>query len=437
MQRGKGRIRILLTVGLIAVSLMIITTSCLQPKSPQTQSPASLSVTNIIITPVVASTNETVTITAEITNSGGTSGSYLAVLRLNDIPKAQTQISVPAQGKQYVSWQIKGGLGSCLVSVGEASASYTVLPSEDSTPVVSTAPSERKSDLPTTESLPMLRGMPFTSDRAITQVYYYLFQISKASKQARDYCDELEFQGEFTADFQYSFVNQDVNGHKHTGWIVSNKLTQPRKKWIYTDEYYKDYWKSLVWLVCKDGYIYEFNPETKKVTEDINLLNSSTAPTYYLFPTPYTLILSVKDEPGDCQSGYIDIVEFETWREDTKYTFILHLADSVVTEKTSYNIFIDSDRAGGPSVSTEQGADYIVSVDYNKNQFGLLEKNEKDEFIKVRNLLKLKVEGNTIEVTVDLKDIALTWPGFEVYTALFTDTGGTPSIDTSPPWWYK
>jgi hypothetical protein len=96
---------------------------------PTPPAPASFSVTNLVITPLVAQPTDAVTITAEVTNMGGTSGSYLAVLKLNDIPKAQQQISVPAQGKQYVSWQIKGGLGNLLVSVGEVSASYTVLPS--------------------------------------------------------------------------------------------------------------------------------------------------------------------------------------------------------------------------------------------------------------------------------------------------------------------
>ena len=142
MLTDKYGIRLLL-VSFVVLLLAIINTSCSESMSPsytyvptpKPVQPASLSVTNIVITPLIAQPTDAVTITAEITNTGGTSGSYLAVLRLNDVPKAQTQISVSAQGKQYVSWQIKGGLGNLLVSVGEVSASYTVLPA--STPALS------------------------------------------------------------------------------------------------------------------------------------------------------------------------------------------------------------------------------------------------------------------------------------------------------------
>lgn len=388
------------------------------------QTPASFSVTNIVITPVEAQINETVTITAEITNTGGTSGNYLAVLRLNDIPEAQTQISIPAQGKEYVSWQIKGELGNYFVSVGEMSASYTVLPLEDSTPSISTGPSER---------LPALRGMLFTSERAISQVWYYLFEISKANDRAEEYFDDLLYHGEFTADFQYSLKDENVNGHKHTGWVVSYKLTKPFYDWEVNN---KDYWKSLVWMVCKDGYIYESTPETKKVTDDINLINSSTVPTYYLFPAPYFLIHSTDDEAGDCKAGYIDIIKFETWRENSLYTFILYLQDDIEKDRTAYEILIDCDHSDPYGVS--QGVDYIVALDYKNDQIGLLEKDiNTEQFTKIRDFEKLKVENNKIEFTIDLQGIAFTWPGFQASASLLDDAGATISIDTSHPWWYK
>ena len=98
------------------------------PKPALAPSPAKFTVTNFTVTPLIAKSNETITITAEVINEGGTSGNYLAVLKLNDEPKAQIQIYVPAGGKEYVSWQVSGGLGDYLVSIGKVSLSYTVLP---------------------------------------------------------------------------------------------------------------------------------------------------------------------------------------------------------------------------------------------------------------------------------------------------------------------
>ena len=140
MRDDKNRIRLLLVVSVL-MSLAIIAAGCSgsvqsleyvpTPEPPPLQTPASFSVTNMVVTPLVSRPDEAITITAEIRNSGDTADSYLAVLKLNGIPKAQKPVYIPARSKSYVSWQVKGGQGKYIASVGGLSTNYTVQLPED------------------------------------------------------------------------------------------------------------------------------------------------------------------------------------------------------------------------------------------------------------------------------------------------------------------
>ena len=96
--------------------------------APPPPSPATFTVTNLIITPLIAQPTETITITAEVKNTGGTPGNYLAIFKLNDEMKAQRKVYITVGGKEYVSFQVRGGQGDYFASIGEISAGYTVLP---------------------------------------------------------------------------------------------------------------------------------------------------------------------------------------------------------------------------------------------------------------------------------------------------------------------
>ena len=95
------------------------------PSPSQTLELAKFSVTNLTVTPQIAHSNEMITITAEITNSGGSAGYYTATLNVANVQKFQ-QVYVPAQSKEYVSFEVTGGAGTYFPSIGEMSANYTV-----------------------------------------------------------------------------------------------------------------------------------------------------------------------------------------------------------------------------------------------------------------------------------------------------------------------
>lgn len=124
---------------LILLSIMISPMSCGSDTKPLTipsetisyASPADISVTNLIVTPLIAQSNERVTVTAEITNAGGTSGSYLVIMKLNGEPKAQSEVKVNANSTEYKSFYLTGGKGNYTVSIGEVSVDYVVLEHEN------------------------------------------------------------------------------------------------------------------------------------------------------------------------------------------------------------------------------------------------------------------------------------------------------------------
>ena len=252
----------------------------------------------------------------------------------------------------------------------------------------------------------------------------------------------------------------DIQGHKHTGWEVYSNLNeyglddlkinekasaQVKSLFPMDYKYPKESWDKGIWSVCKDGYVHEESEEAKMITADILELTKSSQltrpsiPSYYFYPTEPVLIYSVTDTPGDFQVGYLDIVEFETWRKDSNFTFIINLRDNIQTINTSYVIEIDCDHnTTGATGAIVNGIDYEAKVDYKSNQFCLSEWNPVgSSFTRLRDLEELRIEGNKLTVTVSLKDIALTWPSFVAVSNLYSDEGGLLMRDTTPPWWWK
>jgi hypothetical protein len=262
-----------------------------------------------------------------------------------------------------------------------------------------------------------LRGIPFTVERAYSQVTYYLFQLTRGSDLALEFFNLIDI--DFNTEYIQENVDMDIQGHKHSGWILHSNRYE--------------------WIICSDGYVYENNKETKELTERILSYEGTSVSFYYLNPLPYSLIIGADDDVGDCRVGYIDIVRFETWRENTIYTFIIRLIDNVEMDNTTYKISIDTDRKDtGVGSSPSACADYIIIVDYKNNKHGLYEIDIVDkEFYKVRDFLELEVEGKQRKIVVDLQGIAFTWAGFQASAEIFSDSGGILARDTSPPWWYK
>jgi hypothetical protein len=89
--------------------------------------PASFTVSDLKISPTSVKPGEQVAITVTIANSGGTEGSYNAVLKINDVDEAQKQVTLGPKGKQEITFTTsQETAGSYDVNVGDTSGSFKV-----------------------------------------------------------------------------------------------------------------------------------------------------------------------------------------------------------------------------------------------------------------------------------------------------------------------
>ncbi|MCJ7654043.1 MAG: hypothetical protein MUO97_01875 [Dehalococcoidia bacterium] len=89
--------------------------------------PASFAVSKLKVSPTSVKPGEQVTITATVTNSGGTESSYNAVLKINDVDEAQKQVTLEPKGKQEITFTTsQETAGSYDVTVGDTSGSFKV-----------------------------------------------------------------------------------------------------------------------------------------------------------------------------------------------------------------------------------------------------------------------------------------------------------------------
>ena len=89
--------------------------------------PASFTVYNLKISPASVKPGEMVTISATVTNNGGTSGSYNAVLMINDIEQAEKQVTLGPKQEQEISFTATQDTASIYkVVIGNADGSFEV-----------------------------------------------------------------------------------------------------------------------------------------------------------------------------------------------------------------------------------------------------------------------------------------------------------------------
>lgn len=114
---------LVLALGIVGCALDKTPTSY----SPPPLKPAEITVVALTVNPPIAMGDEVITITATLVNTGDVQGTYLATLKLNGEKQYETSVTVPGNSTKYVSFQSKGGLGDYNASVGELSASFTVV----------------------------------------------------------------------------------------------------------------------------------------------------------------------------------------------------------------------------------------------------------------------------------------------------------------------
>ena len=90
--------------------------------------PAAFQIADLVISPAEVKPGEKVTITAEVTNAGGTDGSYTAKLRINDVTEATRKVTVAAGASQLLSFTVvKDAPDTYKVSWDELSGQFGVV----------------------------------------------------------------------------------------------------------------------------------------------------------------------------------------------------------------------------------------------------------------------------------------------------------------------
>jgi len=97
--------------------------------------PAAFSVSSLSVLPAEVEPGETVTITVLVANTGGESGSYTVVLKIDGVKEAEERVTVAAGESQDVSFSvIRDEPGTYSVSVDGLSGSFTVVAPEEEVP---------------------------------------------------------------------------------------------------------------------------------------------------------------------------------------------------------------------------------------------------------------------------------------------------------------
>ena len=97
------------------------------PLPPTPAAPAAFQVADLAVDPVEVAPGEKVTITARVTNTGGTEGSYTAELKINDVTEATQKATVAAGASHLLSFSIsRDTSGTYKVTLGELSGEFVV-----------------------------------------------------------------------------------------------------------------------------------------------------------------------------------------------------------------------------------------------------------------------------------------------------------------------
>ena len=78
-----------------------------QPLPTYVKKPATFQVSDFTVTPGSARTGETVTVSALVTNTGGSAGTYNAVLRINGIDEAEKELTLGINESKTVTFNVR------------------------------------------------------------------------------------------------------------------------------------------------------------------------------------------------------------------------------------------------------------------------------------------------------------------------------------------
>jgi len=193
--------------------------------------PAEFEVISLDITPQVALAGDTISIAAEVKNTGQRDGSYPVILYVDDLAtETQTVTLLPAASQRVVFSLIKDKAGSYQVSVGELNASFSV--KESSLEQVKTSYPELYQEL---LKLPELAEIDEKDNDAVREIAYLALRpeykaafesiLNEGIKNKRKYCTPLQallwiaYDGDIDADYillNYSLTKLVPNAWKNT-----------------------------------------------------------------------------------------------------------------------------------------------------------------------------------------------------------------------------
>jgi len=103
------------------------------------ETPAKFSLSKLTVTPTEVESNEPVTVTVSVANTGGTEGSYRLVLKINNVKEAEQSVTVDAGKSKVITFTVsKQVAGSYSVEINGLTGSFTVV--EAAPPTTSVTP---------------------------------------------------------------------------------------------------------------------------------------------------------------------------------------------------------------------------------------------------------------------------------------------------------
>lgn len=106
MFRQKSSLVLALVLVVICFFTIAGVVSCAPKPPPPPPAPAAFQIANLAISPVEVEPGGEVTISAEVTNTGGTEGSYTAELKIDGVIEATKQITLAAGASQLLSFTV-------------------------------------------------------------------------------------------------------------------------------------------------------------------------------------------------------------------------------------------------------------------------------------------------------------------------------------------
>jgi len=105
----------------------IIARAVVVAPAPPPPAPAAFSLSNLTVQPAEINPGEMVTITVEVANTGGTTGSYTVVLQLNGVKETEKSVAVAAGSSEIVTFSVTREVaGSYSITVDGLNTSFTV-----------------------------------------------------------------------------------------------------------------------------------------------------------------------------------------------------------------------------------------------------------------------------------------------------------------------